>query len=567
MAVDTWRKKLASATLPMLSSTPALEELLSASIDLGRMARLLDRDPPLALDIVLAAGRLPNAPDAVQSLQHALNLMGVDRAQRFIHGRKARRLNPQNYAHRMFLQAVSVGRFAASLVARWEEKHAPGSSGYLACLTLLLGLARWKLPLGDPQVARTIEARAWAGERRSVVEAELLGCSMAELNRAILIDSGFPPDAPLLDSFVPDNAMLLAAADCAWTKQIACEVPAPIGRWLRQPTMPALLAHLLAWAAQDAWYANRTLLYLKVVSARENKPLDFIIADTHRTAVFAARSLGDLAGLVLTPAEQLFFPRQKTRSLRSKPKNDTSPEAATGRPAPKSPPARDESSPTAPKRQAPPAPPPPTKDKNRPQPPAQAVAQGAPQPPTQKPTQTPKPAPAQKPDAKLVQEFVRSCRENKFRDVRELMQKTGEVLDKGMDLKRSMIFLVHAKKGQLSCDMRHGYDSEQHSVPISMPTSETNLLTRLLEQAGSIHVTTERVVSARTQLPSEMADLVCSSGFGVTAIRLNGKAVGLILADTGVETSELHPRQYEALRIVSANFSTALTGIMKTPRK
>ncbi len=557
-AVETWRNRLASVTLPMLSHPDAVEELLSATVNLDRIAHLLDRDPPLALDIVLAAGRLPNAPGTVQSLQHALNLMGIHRVQNFIRARSARPFDPQSHAHRNFLQAVTVGRFAASLVARWEEKRAPGSSAYLACVALLLGLARWKLPLADPRLAREIEERVCAGERRSVVEIDLLGCSMGDLNGAVLIDAGFPPDSPLLKSFIPDNAMLLAAARCAWTEQLAAEVPAAVGRWLRQTTMPALLAHLLAWAAQDGWYESRTLLYLKVVSARENQHLDRVITEVHRTAVFAAKSLGEFASLVQSPAEQLLFPPRAPRNLPGQLEAPARHEAPTTGPRPQAAPAPDDARPITSRRREETLQPVPIA---RPQVSTRPTIASEP-PPTQGPG-----SPASKLNTALVQNFVRSCRENLHPDLRQLMQKTGEVLDKGLGLPRSMIFLLPANSTQLGCYMRHGFSPEQSSTQIAIPTSETNLVTRLLEQGGSIHVSEARVEGAMRQLPTALRDLICPSGFGLTAIRMNSKAVGLIWADTGLAATEIHPSQYEALRVVGANFSTAFSELAKTLRR
>ena len=557
-AIHSWRNRLASVTLPMLSGPEIVEELLSATVNLDRIARLLDRDPPLALDIVLAAGRLPNAPETVQSLQHALNLMGMSRVQNFIRARTARPFDPQSHAHRAFLQAVTVGRFAASLVARWEEKRAPGSSAYLACVALLLGLARWKVPLADPRLAREIEERVWAGERRSMVESELLGCSMGDLNGAVLIDAGFPPDSPLLKSFAPDNATLLEAARCAWTEQLAPEVPAPVGRWLRQTTVPSLLAHLLAWAAQDGWYGHRTLLYLKVVSARENKHLDRVIAEVHRTAVFATKSLGEFASLVLSPAEQLLFPPRGPRSLPEHVEAPAQQKVPMPRPSPQAAPVPADAGAVTARRIVETPPPLPA---SRP-PPMRPTSEG--QARSTPPSAAP---PAPKLDAPLVQGFVRSCRANNYPDLRQLMQRTGEVLEKGLALRRSMVFLLPANSTQLGCYMRHGFSPEQSSAQLALPTSETNLITRLLEQGGSIHVSGERMEGAQRQLPASLRELACPSGFALTSIRVNGKAVGLIWADTGAATTEIHPSQYEALKIIGANFSTAFSELAKALRK
>ncbi|MEI2421172.1 hypothetical protein V6O07_12940, partial [Arthrospira platensis SPKY2] len=117
-------------------------------------------------------------------------------------------------------------------------------------------------------------------------------------------------------------------------------------------------------------------------------------------------------------------------------------------------------------------------------------------------------------------------------------------------MRRSMVFLLPANSTQLSCYMRHGFSPEHSSAQIAIPTGETNLITRLLAQGGSIHITEARVEGATSQLPTVLRDLTCPSGFALTAIRINSKAVGLLWADTGMEGAEIHPSQYEALRIV-----------------
>ena len=580
-AVLTWRKRMATATLPMLSVPEVVEELLSADVDLERVAQLLDHDPPLALDIVLAAGRLPNGPGTVQSLQHALNLMGIQRVQNFIRARSSRPFDPQSHAHRAFLQAVAVGRFAASLVTRWEEKRAPGTSAYLACVALLLGLSRWKLPLADPKLARELEKRVATGERRSVVENELLGCTMGELNGAVLVDAGFPPDSPLLKSFIPDNAMLLEAARCAWTEQLAPEVPAAVGRWLRQTTMPALLAHLLAWAAQDGWYENRTLLYLKVVSARENKPLDRIITDVHRTAVFATRSLGHVAGLVLSPAEQLIFPHRDPRHLLEKTimpapaeKPAVAPRAPK-KPAPEvlaTPPRRVEPKPAS---DRPDAAAPLRRNEGRPASTPALGATGAPARTTAAaaaaataPASTPVNASVgPKLDITQVQRFVLSCREHRFADLRQLMQQTGDALDKGLSLRRSLVLLHPANTTRLGCYMRHGFSGELANATLELRADETNLITRLIQQGGSILVPRERVAGAQAQLPECLRRFALSSGFALTAVRMNERPIGVMWADTGDKATAVHSRQYEGMRVVSTNFSSAFSELAKTLRK
>lgn len=545
-ALERWRKQIGNITMPVMSTDEAIEEMLSAGVGLARIRDLLDDDPPLALDIVLAAGRLPKAPDFVQSLHHAVNLMGLSRVQNFVRARSARRLDPLNSnTHRLFLDTVAVSRFAATLVSRWEEPRSPGSSAYLGCVTLLLNLARWKLSLADPRLAMQIDERALAGERRSVVEAELLGCSMDELNHAVLLDVGFPSDSPLVESLRLDNHMLIDAARCAWLQQLAPEIPAPIGRWLRLHMLPPMLAHLLAWSAHDGWHSRRTLLLHRVVSARENKPLDAVIADSHRSAAYAARSLGTLGAFIQSPAERLFHAPPLPRQLRERPAEQA------------------QEKPTQPARK-------PVPEESASPPPRRRVENTDNEtgtPPSGNDAKVPARPPADKGNPTRLQEFVTACRNKEFTNLRVLMTELGDALDKGIALKRSLIMLHPPKSETLRGFMNHGFDDDSGAASIEFSVASSALLSRLLDKGGNLHIDATQRSTVDVQLPTPLRKLALPSGHLLGSIKMNDRSVGLIWTDTGRDDIPTSARQFEAFRIVMNHFNAAFSHIAQSARK
>ncbi len=573
-ALERWRKQLGNITMPMLSNDEAVEEMLSAGVGLDRIRTILDHDPPLALDIVLAAGRLPNAPEFIQSLHHAVNLMGLARVQNFVRARSVRRIDPDNPTHRVFLETVAVSRFAATLVTRWEEPRAPGSGAYLSCVTLLLSLARWKLTLADPKLARKIEEYVASGERRSVVEVELLGCSIDELNHAVLLDVGFPPDSPLAESLRLDNTMLIAAARCAWMKQLAPEISPSVGRWLRHNMLPPMLAHLLAWAAHDGWYSHRTLLLHRVVSARENKPLDTIIADVHRSAAHAVRSLGDLGAVILSPAERLFHAPPPLRLLRDRQQPGTETQKEAGWPPKRKPVPEAEPVPPPRKRvdkQAEPLGPTPIRQSVRPS--TNSEAAGFP-PPRQTTVESSATEAASKPghtavrgNTAVLQGFVSACRNKEYSDLRTVMTHMGDALDKGLNLRRTLIMLHPPKKPTLKGFISHGFDAGMVASALEFPVSEGVLLSRLLEKGSNLHVMAEQTDTALKQLPAILRDLALASGFMLGSIRMGEKSVGLVWSDTGEADVATSLKQYEAFRIVINHFNASFTHIAQSARK
>ena len=562
--LEYWRGHLYQAQIPVLSTGEARDTLLLPSATLQQVYRVLNADLPLALDAVVMAARLPRIDGEVQGLQHALNVLGTDKVQSLVRTRMKRPFDAGRPAHRACLQAIATSRLAAALVESWEWPNPGGNGEYLQWVALLLGLARWKLPLVAPEVHLQIERRARAGEHRARVERELLGCSIDELNAAVARDIGLPADAMLLRAITPDSHMLAASAACAWAASMAPELPVKVARWLRQRTTVSVLAHMLAWSATDGWYSRRTLLLMRVVSAHLNQPLDRVIAGVHQTAVRASRA-PEFAGLCFTPAQQLFWPPAPPRSLRARSRpaaaDTQAPPAAN--PAPAQEIARPPAHPAAAPQNAAPG----AREvvsysgfassdaATGTTPPAVPAAPGA-------------SAPAPAPDVDIVEACSQNCQHGRYPDMRAFLLATGQTLEKGLGLQRCLLFLKPPRATQLNCFFAHGWGGAVEARKLSVAAGDENLLARIVSRSGgSLWVTPAKLPAARGQLPEVLKALAPEGGFLLGTLHLQDRPVGVMWADGGAASAALGEQHYAEFRHMIHHFGAEFSRLAAAMRK
>lgn len=515
-----WRDLLAQVQLPVLGDEAGRTALLQPGLSLQQLGRLLLAEPPLALDTILMAARLPRLQGEVQGLQHALSVLGTDRVQQLVRARMNRLFNDERPAHRAALQALSTSRLAAALVEFWDRANLTGNGEYLQWVAMVLGLARWRLAMASPEVYLRIERRARAGEHRTCVEQELLGCDTNALNAALLAAAGLHAEPVLQEAMTPDAGLLAAASRHAWTGSIAPTLSPALSGRLRSRTMLAVLAHMLAWSACDGWYSRRTLTLLRAVSAMLHQPLDRVIADAHHVAVRASRAPA-LAGRVFTPAQQLFWPP-------TAPRTPTAASVAGARTA------------------------------------GTLTPQGASAPPTtQAPdadlfsdlipaARTPAPRksePPPTPDPAIVDAFVRDCRAGAHRDMRSFMGALVRTVERGIGLRRCLLMLKASNADRLVCCFAHGFDPALKTRSLTGSSVDENLLARLYHRPGSaLHVAAARVPLARQQLPPPLAQLAPAGGFLIGSLQAVDRPLGVMWIDRGDGADAPAEHQYAQFR-------------------
>lgn len=487
--LEVWRQSFAKVRLPLLSNAETRELIRSPEVSLQEIHHALLSDLSLSIEVIQVAEQVPRIAGEVQGLQHAVNALGVGRIQRILAERESVLFDPTQPRHQACLQAMATSHFAAELVRAWQAHGDRTQTEFLAWVALLQGFARWKLPLAAPAQYEEIDRRVREGERRSVLEQTLLGCPMSTLNAVLLQDAGVPTDALLTHAVLPDGRMLAKAASLAWDGVMAPELPLPLARWLRQRTTISVLAHLLAWSACDDWYGRRTLDLLRIVSAHRNQPLVDVITEVHETAVEASRHPAFL-GLNASPAERLFWPPLPKRRLSQKSVMSDAKEMLLDDDV----------------------------------------------------------AAVSKPNPQLVETYFQSCMQGRFRDLRLFFTSTARTLERGLCLKRCLVFIKNPQGTQLRCVFAYGFHNRIEARQLAVLLGQQNLLARLVTQNGALRVTPAKLAAARGQLPEILKPLVPSSGMLLASLPVHGEAHGAMWVDADEQGEEPSDQQYQLFR-------------------
>lgn len=556
-----WRRQLATVQLPALSAPAAHEALLAPGLDLDSLLALLQADLPLALEIVVLAGREARIGGEVQGLQHAVTVLGADKVQALLRRRSAPGLDPTNAAHREAVRAMAASHLARCLLLNWTRSRGGVAAEYLEWLTLALGVARWKLPLAAPAISDEISRRAATGERRSHIEQSLLGCSITELNAAHLQDLGLPASPALARLAAEAGRMLAQASRYAWEGALAPELPVTLARYLHQRGAECMTAHLLAWAAEDSWYSGRTRALMRAAAAQTHQPLDALVASTRQAARCASLERA-FAAHVPTPCERLFWPPPPPRPLSAPTAQAAAASAAPGPLAPRMTSAatittvtqaggdsRDGVSIVTTRRDRPLAAEAESASAAPPRPPASAFI-------------------GREPDTIVVEAFMRRCLNGAYRDLRELLADTTRTLEQGLGLARCLLFLKASNSDRLSCHFAHGFDPAADTRSMSAPATDDGLLARLFRHAaGSICIDPSRVAAARRQLPPELREHVRPTGLLLGAIHLRDRPVGVIWADGGEAVLTLDANRHAEFKHMIRHFGAEFSRLTQALRR
>lgn len=519
--MQRWQQRLADVRLPLLSAQADVVRMLGNRLSVHELVERIELDLPLAVDVMVAASNtLRSSGKPLQGLQHAVNLLGMDRVQALVRARQAHTLDRSKPGHGMALQAMATSRFAGIVLMDWTARHPGTNAEHLYWVTALMGLARWKLPLIAPQLAQSIEHRVAAGEPRGAVEHALLGCAVEAINTAHLLDLGLPDVADLRQRMAMDPKLLATAARMAWTEQAPPDVTPAVGRWLHQPTSASPLAYALALSAQDSWYSKRTHTLMAVASVHLSQHWEQTRKDTRRLALVASRE-GTYYPSVTAPAARLLWSPPEPRKFTDVAKSQT------------------------------------VKLASKPQP-AQAAVTG-----------TTAPAGKQvKSASEWLQDYERQCNQRQHADLKSFMAATIKTLEHGLGLQRCALFLKPSGTDELSCFLAHGFGTALVSRQLSLPAGGEHLLTRLMgHPEGALCITGKQTEAARRQLPKALALLTLPSGLMLGTVHIQQRPMGIWWADTGQHDEPVDAVRYAGFQRVTHIFGREFTRLVQRQRE
>ena len=529
-----WREALLRARLPLLSSEDEQARLLTPQISLRDVQSLVEQDPSLALDLLALAAREPRLREGLRSLQQALNVLGMQRIQALVRARQARPAVAHELASALSLQAMATSELAALFVRGWNRLHHGGDEDHRHWLTRLLGVVRWKLPWVHPALAQRIEARVAAGERRSVVERELLGCDMTELNACHLQDLGIDEASDLRHGFVLSTGQVAQAARLGWSEAAAPELPVPLARALHQPTTGSALAYALALELQTGWYSRRAQDWMAVASAHLGQPQDRVRHDLIQIALIAANNPRFHRGITATAARLLWPADPQPKPL---PQRRPPPAPATTPPA-----GRPGGAPTEP------------------------VAHTTRVPAAPVPVQPEAAAPPRRTPA--APDFEQRCRQAAFSDLSSFMGEAITHLHQDMGLGRCALFLKQAGADVLVCYLAHGFETAVPTREIQLPLQPQGLLTRLMQHpSATLWIRPTQVAAARPRLPATLADWITDAGCLLGTVQVRSHAMGLWWADAGVDAEPINDIRLTQFGHMTQVFGAEFTRLLHQQRQ
>ncbi|MCG6118531.1 MAG: hypothetical protein MEQ07_10140 [Aquimonas sp.] len=518
--------------LPALGSPLEFGALQGQQVQLPALLAQAELEPALALAI-LCAGHRSERAIAPRGLKHCINLLGLDQLQALARPLAQHRLDPRQPGMRMALQAMADSRLAGLFVLRWLRAALASDEDARQWFTVAAGVARWKLPLIEPERAADVEARVEAGERRAPVELTVWGCDLSQLSTLHLQDLGWR-HAPALGVDAALAPMLLAtAARQGRLPPEQRELSEADAAALRAPMPLCSLAGLLAHEARHDWFSSRFNGMVSAAACWLGREREEVLQGLQRQAVYASGELRFRRGL-LAPANGLLKP----------------PRAPRARPAPAPAPAAALSE--SPARAAGPSTPTATS-------PAPASASEH----ASRPSQPAANAPAQAP----LHTYLQDCRERRLTDLRALFAAhVGALAEIG--LSRCALFLS-AEGGQLGCYFAHGHHDPAAVRRLRFALAPEDLLAKLLRgQLEAFWIQPAQVESVRAKLPEALREWPPSGGFALAAARHGARTLGLWWADAGA-TSEigLDPARFSAFRQLGAAFGPEFTRLVQAQRE
>lgn len=499
-------ERLQHTSLPRVAAETEHRLALAETIELKQLQSLAEREPGLALAILQAANARTGADDAPRGLQQGVHRLGSGGVQRLLRSLPTARYDRAQPGHLLALQAMATSRLAWLYLAHWlRTALASDEDARLASLTLL-DVARWKLPLAAPALAAEIERRVGSGERRARVERELLGADLDTINLWHLQDLGARYAEALVAGCRWAPILLAQSAAAVRSDTRAPDLPPRLKGSLRERGLLCSLARALAQETQLDWYSARTRHLLQAAAAIIGRPLDEVLRDVQRQALFASREalFGDDAP---APAAGLLRPPRPPRSLRR----------ATQAMAKASSTAQTATS-------------------------AAAAAQTA-------------PANCQG----LVAAYAQRCQSG-HPDLRSLFTDSARLFTR-LGLTRCALFLRETDQEALACYFSFGFPAAQASRSLRLATGEPGLAKLLLARPGvAFRVARAQRMGIAGKLPTALADWALDSGMLLATVAVQERAVGFWWADSGPDGVEASIETFADFRRAIEAFGSAFTG-------
>jgi len=545
--IKAWLQHIQQVELPILkSSVRTLNKQIKAGASLANLAYTIERDPALCLHLFLAANKAsheanPNLETDILGINHVMTILGMQGLVQVVKGLPSIKLNPRSAYQKAYLQAQSDSLFAAHLAQQWAQRGQFGDGDKLKWSTLLAGAPSWAMWQGAYAEMRQLE---WYRYRqhtpRRQAEAKLFGCYLEDIERML----GRHFNLPSISQQSLESAELPSLAQ--WAQILSdrhldfFDDDIALKQLKRKPTVLMALVRSLAKEASLGWQRHHTQRIERAMGHLMHQPLDRLSAQLHQQAVMFSHEFA--VPYVVLPAQSLLWAEQPLPWLRP-PYTCIYERPEVAEPAAQQQAAAVED--TESNARAP-----------VPQGPRLAINTGEMQPPREV-------------NIDLLQELIKRFRSQSadFSDVHDILLNCNKAINEGLGMRQTVIFVADKTGQALRPVYSVGIDKDSPLRAVKIVLDENRFFAKLMAKTAALKIDPGNYHQAKNMMTEEVLTKLGSQNFMAMSLFANGKAIGIVYADTDANEDEISDKEYQAFKQICQAAGFALDLYAKKRKK
>ncbi len=551
--IKAWLNHAQQVDLPILkSSVRTLNKQIKAGASLADLAQTIERDPALCLHLFLAANKAsheanPNLETDILGINHVLTILGMQGLVHVIKALPSIKLNPRSAYQKAYLQAQTDSLFAAHLAEHWAQRGQFGDGDKLKWSTLLAGAPNWVMWQAAYAEMRQLE---WYRYRQRVArrqaEAKLFGCYLEDIERML----GRHFNLPSISQQSLESAELPSLAQ--WAQILSdhhldfIDDDMTLKQLKRKPAVLMALVRSLAKEATLGWQRRHSQRIERAMSHLMHQPIDRVSAELHQQAVNFSHAFA--VPYVVLPGQSLIWPDSELPWLRppytcyfERPEEPAPVETKeqlepTGEPKA----TATETAPAA-------APP---------RGPRLEINTGDMQPPREV-------------NIDLLQELIKRFRSQSadFKDVHDILLNCNKAINEGLGMRHTVIFVADKTGQALRPVYSVGIEKDSPLRAVKIVLDENRFFAKLMAKTAALKIDPGNYHQAKNMMTQDVLTKLGSQNFMAMSLFANGKAIGIVYADTDANEDEISDKEYQAFKQICQAAGFALDLYAKKRKK
>jgi len=547
---EGWAQLIKDQSLPLLPNTSAqlITALKQTDLAFSKLAALIHRDPIACLYLIKFANQQNKNPDTeINSPDHAISMLGMDKVRTIMKKLPTLKLNPRNIAHREYLQSICNSLHAAAQADTMAEHKPLLPRENLYWSTLFAGTGFWLMWSAAPHEMRIVQYLTFE-ERLPMEQAQtqILGCTILEISQHLGSMWQLPTftQASMIEGLRPTRRQLVEVSKACPEKS---EIPPSVSRELKlllnSPTFPTFLGNFLALESYKNWNGRN---FERAVSIYGT-----YMAIDHQTAYERIRDTAIKVSnehpipYILLPAKHLIqIPSDVSRVSKPSWAGDEIPDKPQKKKASATSSQTTASTSTSS-----------TKTKDGHGELDFVPKQAGPRKEKENPALGISNAKTKIKDKRNMQMFTELTNNmlkhpERFQDVHELMNAAVQCIKYGLGLERSSASLVNSSGTKLVTYYTAGMMDSPKLADLIIDLTKPGIFQKLSQKPMGAWITQTNFPKMRNAIPGALVSASQSHNFFVQSVFAKNKPVAILYADTGARGSSLNEEDYKYFKVL-----------------